>query len=139
MKNLQKKTLKTAPVTLFEVDNYIEKNQEKFKNLLEERETEIEKEIIEEMKEDTREAFSVFQNFVREYAEKMVYKDLIDLKEAKRLTIQAFKEIQATSQNFISDFIENLKNKVNDLITKRQNSNREPSRTETEARKGKAR
>ncbi|KXB69408.1 hypothetical protein HMPREF3180_00374, partial [Leptotrichia wadei] len=96
-------------------------------------------EIIEEMKEDTREAFSVFQNFVREYAEKMVYKDLIDLKEAKRLTIQAFKEIQATSQNFISDFIENLKNKVNDLITKRQNSNREPSRTETEARKGKTR
>ena len=139
IEELAKKTLKTAPVTLFEVDNYIEKNQEKFKNLLEERETEIEKEIIEEMKEDTREAFSVFQNFVREYAEKMVYKDLIDLKEAKRLTIQAFKEIQATSQNFISDFIENLKNKVNDLITKRQNSNREPSRTETEARKGKAR
>ena len=139
IEELAEKTLKTAPVTLFEVDNYIEKNQEKFKNLLEERETEIEKEIIEEMKEDTREAFSVFQNFVREYAEKMVYKDLIDLKEAKRLTIQAFKEIQATSQNFISDFIENLKNKVNDLITKRQNSNREPSRTETEARKGKAR
>ena len=139
IEELAEKTLKTAPVTLFEVDNYIEKNQEKFKNLLEERETEIEKEIIEEMKEDTREAFSVFQNFVREYAEKMVYKDLIDLKEAKRLTIQAFKEIQATSQNFISDFIENLKNKVNDLITKRQNSNREPSRTETEARKGKTR
>lgn len=139
IEELAEKTLKTTPVTLFEVDNYIEKNQEKFKNLLEERETEIEKEIIEEMKEDTREAFSVFQNFVREYAEKMVYKDLIDLKEAKRLTIQAFKEIQATSQNFISDFIENLKNKVNDLITKRQNSNREPSRTETEARKGKAR
>ena len=139
IEELAKKTLKTAPVTLFEVDNYIEKNQEKFKNLLEERETEIEKEIIEEMKEDTREAFSVFQNFVRECAEKMVYKDLIDLKEAKWLTIQAFKEIQATSQNFISDFIENLKNKVNDLITKRQNSNREPSRTETEARKGKTR
>ena len=139
IEELAKKTLKTAPVTLFEVDNYIEKNQEKFKNLLEERETEIEKEIIEEMKEDTREAFSVFQNFVRECAEKMVYKDLIDLKEAKWLTIQAFKEIQATSQNFISDFIENLKNKVNDLITKRQDSNREPSRTKTEARKGKAR
>lgn len=139
IEELAEKTLKTAPVTLFEVDNYIEKNQEKFSNLIEKRETEIEKEIIEEMKEDIREAFSVFQNFVREYAEKMVYKDLIDLKEAKRLTIQAFKEIQATSQNFISDFIENLKNKVNDLITKRQNSNREPSRTETEARKGKAR
>lgn len=140
IEELAEKTLKTAPVTLFEVDNYIEKNQEKFKNLLEERETEIEKEIIEEMKEDTREAFSVFQNFVREYAEKMVYKDLIDLKEAKRLTIQAFKEIQATSQNFISDFIENLKNKVNDLITiKHQNSNREPSRAEKEARQGKTR
>ena len=139
IEELAEKTLKTAPVTLFEVDNYIEKNQEKFKNLLEERETEIEKEIIEEMKEDTREAFSVFQNFVREYAEKMVYKDLIDLKEAKRLTIQAFKEIQATSQNFISDFIENLKNKVNDLITKRQNSNREPYRAEKEARQGKTR
>ena len=140
IEELAEKTLKTAPVTLFEVDNYIEKNQEKFKNLLEERETEIEKEIIEEMKEDTREAFSVFQNFVREYAEKMVYKNLIDLKEAKRLTIQAFKEIQATSQNFFADFVENLKNKVNDLITtKRQNSNREPSRTKTEARQGKAR
>ena len=139
IEEMAEKTLKTAPISIFEVDNYIEKNQEKFENLLEKREVEIEKEIIEEMKEDTREAFSVFQNFVREYAEKMVYKDLIDLKEAKRLTIQAFKEIQATSQNFISDFIENLKNKVNDLITKRQNSNREPSRTETEARKGKAR
>ena len=139
IEEMAEKTLKTAPISIFEVDNYIEKNQEKFENLLEKREVEIEKEIIAEMKEDTREAFSVFQNFVREYAEKMVYKDLIDLKEAKRLTIQAFKEIQATSQNFISDFIENLKNKVNDLITKRQNSNREPSRTETEARKGKAR
>ena len=139
IEELAEKTLKTAPVMLFEVDNYIEKNQEKFKNLLEEREEKIENEIAEELKEDTKEAFSVFQNFVREYAEKMVYKDLIDLKEAKRLTIQAFKEIQATSQNFISDFIENLKNKVNDLITKRQDSNREPSRTKTEARKGKAR
>ena len=139
IEKLAEKSLKNAPVRSFEIDNYIEKNQEKFKNLLEKREVEIEKEIIEEMKEDTREAFSVFQNFVREHAEKMVYKDLIDLKEAKRLTIQAFKEIQATSQNFISDFIENLKNKVNDLITKRQDSNREPSRTKTEARKGKAR
>jgi len=140
IEELAEKTLKTAPVTLFEVDNYIEKNQEKFENLLEKREAEIEKEIVAEMKEDTREAFSVFQDFVRQYAKKNVYKDLIDFKEAKRLTIQAFKEIQATSQNFISDFIENLKNKVNDLITmKRQNSNREPSRTKTEARQGKAR
>ena len=139
IEELAEKTLKTAPISVFEVDNYIEKNQEKFKNLLEERETEVEKEIVAEMREDTKEAFSVFQNFVRQYAKKNVYKDLIDFKEAKRLTIKAFSEIQATSQNFISDFIENLKNKVNDLITKRQNSNREPSRTETEARKGKAR
>lgn len=139
IEEMAEKTLKTAPVTLFEVDNYIEKNQEKFENLLEKREAEIEKEIIAEMKEDTREAFSVFQDFVRQYAKKNVYKDLIDFKEAKRLTIQAFKEIQATSQNFFIDFVENLKNKVNDLITKRQDSNREPSRTKTEARQGKTR
>ena len=108
--------------------------------MLEERETEIEKEIIEEMKEDTREAFSVFQNFVRQYAKKNVYKDLIDFKEAKRLTIKAFSEIQATSQNFISDFIENLKNKVNDLITtKRQNSEKRPYTHETNTRQGKTR
>ena len=109
--------------------------------MIEKREMEIEKEIIEEMKEDTREAFSVFQNFVREYAKKITYtyKDLINLKEAKQLTIKAFSEIQTTSQNFINDFIENLKNKVNDLITKRQDSNREPSRTKTEARQGKTR
>ena len=140
IEEMAEKTLKTAPVTLFEVDNYIEKNQEKFSNLIEKREAEIEKEIVAEMKEDTKEAFSVFQDFVREYAEKMVYKDLINLKEAKRLTIQAFREIQTTSQNFFADFVENLKNKVNDLITiKRQDSNREPSRTKTEARQGKAR
>ena len=139
IEELAEKSLKNAPVSVFEVDNYIEKNQEKFENLLEKREAEIEKEIIAEMKEDTREAFSVFQNFVREYAEKIIYKDLINFKEAKQLTIKAFSEIQATSQNFFADFIENLKNKVNDLITKRQNSNREPSRTKTEARQGKAR
>lgn len=139
IEKLAEKSLKNAPVRSFEIDDYIEKNQEKFKNLLEERETEVEKEIVAEMKEDTKEAFSVFQDFVRQYAKKNVYKDLIDFKEAKRLTIKAFSEIQATSQNFISDFIENLKNKVNDLITKRQDSNREPSRTKTEARKGKAR
>lgn len=140
IEEMAEKTLKTAPISVFEVDNYIEKNQEKFSNLIEEREAEIEKEIVAEMKEDTKEAFSVFQNFVRKYAEKMVYKDLIDLKEAKRLAIQAFKEIQATSQNFFADFVENLKNKVNDLITiKRQDSNREPSRAEKEARQGKTR
>ena len=140
IEKLAEKSLKNAPVTNFEVDNYIEKNQEKFKNLLEEREAEIENEIVEELKEDAREAFSVFQDFVRQYAKKIEYKDLIDFKEAKRLTIKAFSEIQATSKNFINDFIENLKNKVNDLITtKRQDSNREPSRTKTEARQRKAR
>ena len=139
IEELAEKTLKTAPITLFEVDNYIEKNQEKFKNLLEERETEVEKEIVAEMKEDTKEAFSVFQDFVRQYAKKNVYKDLIDFKEAKRLTIKAFSEIQATSQNFISDFIENLKNKVNDLITKRQNSEKRPNLNENGAKQGKTR
>lgn len=140
IEELAEKTLKTAPVSVFEVDNYIEKNQEKFSNLIEKREAEIENEIVEELKEDTREAFSVFQNFVREYAEKIIYKDLINLKEAKRLTIKAFSEIQATSQNFISDFIENLKNKVNDLITtKRQNSEKRPYVQEKGARQGKVR
>ena len=140
IEELAEKTLKTAPISVFEVDNYIEKNQEKFKNLLEEREAEVEKEIVAEMKEDTRKAFSVFQDFVRQYAKKNVYKDLIDFKEAKRLTIKAFSEIQATSKNFFDDFVENLKNKVNDLITiKRQNSNREPSRAEKEERQGKTR
>lgn len=140
IEELAEKTLKTAPISVFEVDNYIEKNQEKFSNLIEKREAEIEKEIVAEMKEDTKEAFSVFQNFVRQYAKKNVYKDLIDFKEAKRLTIKAFSEIQATSQNFISDFIENLKNKVNDLITtKRQNSEKRPYKHENEERQGKTR
>ena len=140
IEELAEKTLKTAPVTLFEVDNYIEKNQEKFKNLLEKREAEVEKEIVEEMREDTKEAFSVFQNFVRQYAKKIVYKDLIDFKEAKRLTIKAFSEIQATSKNFFDDFVENLKNKVNDLITtKRQNSEKRPNLNENGARQGKGR
>ena len=123
IEKLAEKSLKNAPVRSFEIDDYIEKNQEKFKNLLEEREAEIENEIVEELKEDTREAFSVFQNFVRQYAKKNIYKDLINFKEAKQLTIQAIKEIQATSKNFFDDFVENLKKKVNDLITiKRQNS-----------------
>lgn len=140
IEELAEKTLKTAPVTLFEVDNYIEKNQEKFKNLLEKREAEVEKEIVEEMKEDMREAFSVFQNFVREYAEKIIYKDLINLKEAKQLTIKAFSEIQATSQNFFDDFVENFKKKVNDLITiKRQNSEKRPYTQENGTGQGKTR
>ena len=137
IEELAEKTLKTAPVSIFEVDNYIEKNQEKFEKLLEKREEEIEKEIIAEMKEDTREAFSVFQNFVREYAK--TYKDLINFKEAKRLTIKAFSEIQATSKNFFDDFAENLKSKVQELITKRQNSEKRPYTHETEARQGKTR
>ena len=140
IEEMAEKTLKTAPVSVFEVDNYIEKNQEKFKNLLEEREEKIENEIAEELKEDIKEAFSVFQNFVRQYAKKNIYKDLINFKEAKQLTIQAIKEIQATSKNFFDDFVENFKKKVNDLITiKHQNSNREPSRAEKEARQGKTR
>ena len=81
----------------------------------------IENEIVAEMREDTKQAFSVFQNFMREYAKKIVYKDLIDFREAKRLTVQAFKEVQTTSRNFLSDFIENLNNKVQELIiVKRQ-------------------
>ena len=131
--------MKNAPVRSFEIDDYIEKNQEKFKNLLEEREAEIENEIVENLREDIREAFSVFQNFVREYARKNVYKDLINFKEAKRLTIQAFKEIQATSQNFFADFVENFKNKVNDLITKRQNGEKRPYTQENGIRQGKTR
>lgn len=140
IEEIAEKTLKTAPVTLFEVDNYIEKNQEKFSNLIEKREAEIEKEIVAEMKEDTKEAFSVFQNFVRQYAKKNIYKDLINFKEAKQLTIQAIKEIQATSKNFFDDFVENFKKKVNDLITiKRQNSEKRPYTHETEAKQGKTR
>lgn len=140
IEEMAEKTLKTAPVSVFEVDNYIEKNQEKFKNLLEEREEKIENEIAEELKEDTKEAFSVFQDFVRQYAKKNVYKDLINFKEAKQLTIQAIKEIQATSKNFFDDFFENLKKKVNDLITtKRQNSEKRPYTHETNARQGKTR
>ena len=139
IEKLAEKSLKNAPVRSFEIDDYIEKNQEKFKNLLEEREAEIENEIVENLREDTKEAFSVFQNFVREYARKNVYKDLINFKEAKRLTIQAFKEIQATSQNFFADFVENFKNKVNDLITKRQNGEKRPYTQENGIRQGKTR
>lgn len=140
IEEMAEKTLKTAPISIFEVDNYIEKNQEKFKNLLEEREEKIENEIAEELKEDTKEAFSVFQNFVRQYAKKNIYKDLINFKEAKQLTIKAFSEIQATSQNFFADFVENLKNKMNDLITiKRQNSEKRPYTHETNTRQGKTR
>lgn len=121
IEELAEKSLKNAPVSNDEIDDYIEKNQEKFENLLETRQEKIENEIVAEMREDTKQAFSVFQNFMREYAKKIVYKDLIDFREAKRLTVQAFKEVQTTSRNFLSDFIENLNNKVQELIiVKRQ-------------------
>ena len=116
IEELAEKSLKNAPVSNDEIDDYIEKNQEKFENLLETRQEKIENEIVAEMREDTKQAFSVFQNFMREYAKKIVYKDLIDFREAKRLTVQAFKEVQTTSRNFLSDFIENLNNKVQELI-----------------------
>ncbi len=64
---------------------------------------------------------------------------MINFKEAKQLTIKAFSEIQATSQNFISDFIENLKSKVQELITKRQNSEKRPYTHENGTRQGKTR
>ena len=121
IEELAEKSLKNKQISDFEIDDYIEKNQEKFENLLETRQEKIENEIVAEMREDTKQAFSVFQNFMREYAKKIVYKDLIDFREAKRLTVQAFKEVQTTSRNFLSDFIENLNNKVQELIiVKRQ-------------------
>lgn len=139
IEELAEKSLKNAPVTIFEVDNYIEKNQEKYKDLIEKRQEKIENEIVAEMKEDTKQAFAVFQEFMRQYAKKFVYKDLVDFKEMKRLTIQAFAEIKTTSENFFADFIENLRSKVNDLIAMRQNSNREAYTTETRTRQGKTR
>lgn len=120
IEELAEKSLKSKQISDFEIDNYIEKNQDKFENLLENRRTEIENEIVEQLKEDERKALAVFKNFVREYAKKIVRENSIEFREAKKLTIQAFKEIQATSKNFLSDFIENLKNKVQELIAERQ-------------------
>ena len=143
IEKLAENSLKNAPVTSFEVDNYIEKNQEKFQDLIEKRqekiENEIEKELKQDMREDTKKAFAVFQDFMREYAKKIVYKDLINFKEAKLLTIQAFSEIKATSENFFTDFVKNLKNKVQEFITKRKNSEKRPYENEKGARQGKAR
>lgn len=121
-----KEYIKTTPISSDEIDDYIEKNQEKFQDLIEKRQEKIENEIEDEMKkdmrEDTKQAFSVFQDIIREYAKKIVYKDLINFQEAKRLTVQAFAEIKVTSENFFIDFVKNLRNKVNELIaTKRQN------------------
>ena len=78
------------------------------------------KEIVENAKQDTKKAFSVFQDFINEYAEKIIYKDLINFEEAKQLTVKSFAEIKATSENFLNDFIENLKNKVQEIITSRK-------------------
>ena len=134
IEELAEKSLKNAPVTIFEVDNYIEKNQEKYKDLIEKRQEKIENEIVEQLKEDEKEAFSVFKEFVRQYAKKIVYKDVIDFKAAKRLTIQAFAEIKATSENFFTDFVENLKNKVQELITMRKNSEKASNLNEKQSR-----
>ena len=120
IEELAEKSLKTKQISDFEIDDYIEKNQDKFENLLENRRTEIENEIVENAREDTREAFSVFQNFINQYARKNIHKDLINFEEAKQLTVKSFSEIQATSINFLNDFIENLKSKVQELIASRK-------------------
>lgn len=145
IEEIAEKTLKNAPITDFEIDNYIEKNQEKFQDLIEKRqekiENEVENEIAKEMREDTKQAFEVFKEFVRQYAKKIVAynKDLIDFREAKQLTVQAFAEVQATSKNFFTDFLRNLKSKVNDLITMRKNSEKRPYTQESGSRQGKVR
>ena len=120
IEELAEKSLKSKQISDFEIDDYIEKKQDKFENLLEKREKEIEKEIVENAKQDTKKAFSVFQDFINEYAEKIIYKDLINFEEAKQLTVKSFAEIKATSENFLNDFIENLKNKVQEIITSRK-------------------
>lgn len=120
IEELAEKSLKSKQISDFEIDDYIEKNQDKFENLLENRRTEIENEIVENVKEDTKEAFSVFQDFINEYAEKMIYKDLINFEEAKQLTVKSFAEIKATSRNFLNDFIENLRNRVQKIIASRK-------------------
>ena len=119
IEELAEKSLKNKQISDFEIDDYIEKNQEKFENLLETRQEKIENEIVAEMREDTKQAFSVFQEFMRQCTKNFVNKDLLDFKEAKKLTVQAFAEIKVNSENFF-DFIENLKNKVQELIAKRQ-------------------
>lgn len=140
IKELAEKSLKTAPVTNGEIYDFIEKNQEKYKDLIEKREEKIENEIVEElkqeMKEDTKKAYEVFKEIVRQYAKKIVAynKDLIDFREAKQLTIQAFAEVQATSKSFFTDFIENLKSKVQELITMRKNSEKASNLNEKQSR-----
>ena len=120
IEELAEKSLKTKQISDFEIDDYIEKNQNKFKNLLETRQEKIENEIVAEMREDTKQAFSVFQEFMRQCTKNFVNKDLLDFREAKRLTVQAFAEIKVNSENFFADFIENLRSKVQELIVERQ-------------------
>ena len=119
IEELAEKSLKNKQISDFEIDDYIEKNQEKFENLLETRQEKIENEIVAEMREDTKQAFSVFQEFMRQCTKNFVNKDLLDFKEAKKLTVQAFAEIKVNSENFF-DFIENLRSKVQELIVERQ-------------------
>ena len=120
IEELAEKSLKNKEISDFEIDDYIEKNQNKFKNLLETRQEKIENEIVAEMREDTKQAFSVFQEFMRQCTKNFVNKDLLDFREAKRLTVQAFAEIKVNSENFFADFIENLRSKVQELIVERQ-------------------
>ena len=108
IEELAEKSLKNKQISDFEIDDYIEKNQEKFEN-----------EIVAEMREDTKQAFSVFQEFMRQCTKNFVNKDLLNFKEAKKLTVQAFAEIKVNSENFF-DFIENLRSKVQELIVERQ-------------------
>jgi len=139
IKELAEKTLKNAPISRDEIDDYIEKNQDKFQDLIEKRqekiENEIEKEMKQDMREDTKQAFSVFEEIVRQYAKKIVYKDVINFKEAKLLTIQAFSEIKATSENFFTDFVKNLRNKVQEFIAKRKNSEKASELNEKQSKK----
>lgn len=139
IKELAEKTLKNAPISRDEIDDYIEKNQDKFQDLIEKRqekiENEIEKEMKQDMREDTKQAFSVFEEIVRQYAKKNVYKDVINFKEAKLLTIQAFSEIKATSENFFTDFVKNLRNKVQEFIAKRKNSEKASELNEKQSKK----
>lgn len=134
IEEIAEKTLKTAPVSNAEIDDYIEKNQEKFQDLIEKRQEKIENEVVEQLKQDEKKAFLVFKEFVREHAKTIVYKDLIDFKTAKNLTIQALAEIKATSTSFFADFLKNLKNKVQELITMRQNSEKRPYTNEKRTR-----
>lgn len=139
IEELAEKSLKNAPIKDFEIDNYIEKNQEKFQDLIEKRqekiENEVENEIVAEIREDERKAYAVFKEIIRQYAKKVVREDLIEFREAKKLTIQAFKEIQVNSKNFFADFLENLKNKVVELIAiKRENGKKRTDLNETNVR-----